>query len=57
MKTYEYIWLNGYKTEPSLRSKVTAHKDETHHAWSFDESSTQQAAGDRSDSLLLHVQT
>ena len=29
MKTYEYIWLDGYKPESSMRSKVKATKDET----------------------------
>ena len=24
MKTYEYIWLDGYQPEPSMRSKVKA---------------------------------
>ena len=28
MKTYEYIWLDGYQPEPSMRSKVKATKDE-----------------------------
>ena len=23
-KTYEYIWLDGYQPEPSMRSKVKA---------------------------------
>ena len=24
MKTYEYIWLDGYQPEPQMRSKVKA---------------------------------
>ena len=57
MKTYEYIWLDGYQPEPSMRSKVKATKDETPPDWSFDGSSTQQAEGGSSDCLLLPVQT
>ena len=57
MKTYEYIWLDGYQPEPSMRSKVKATKDETPPEWSFDGSSTQQAEGGSSDCLLLPVQT
>ena len=41
MKTYEYIWLDGYQPEPSMRSKVKATRDETPPDWSFDGSSTQ----------------
>ena len=36
MKTYEYIWLDGYQPEPSMRSKVKATRDETPPEWSFD---------------------
>ena len=57
MKTYEYIWLDGYKPEPSMRSKVKATKDESPPDWSFDGSSTEQAEGGSSDCLLLPVQT
>ena len=57
MKTYEYIWLDGYQPEPSMRSKVKATRDETPPEWSFDGSSTQQAEGGSSDCLLLPVQT
>ena len=49
MKTYEYIWLDGYQPEPSMRSKVKATMDETPPEWSFDGSSTQQAEGGSSD--------
>ena len=45
MKIYEYIWLDGYKPEPSLRSKIKVTKDESPPEWSFDGSSTQQAEG------------
>ena len=57
MKTYEYIWLDGYKPEPMMRSKVKATEDETPPEWSFDGSSTQQAEGGSSDCLLIPVQT
>ena len=57
MKVLEYIWLDGYKPEPSLRSKIKVIKDETPPDWSFDGSSTQQAEGGSSDCLLLPVQT
>ena len=57
MKTYEYIWLDGYKPESSMRSKVKATRDETPPEWSFDGSSTQQAEGGSSDCLLIPVQT
>ena len=42
-KTYEYIWLDGYQPESSMRSKVT--DADTPPDWSFDGSSTQQAEG------------
>ncbi len=57
MKIYEYIWLDGYQPEPSLRSKIKTTEDETHPVWAFDGSSTQQAEGGNSDCLLLPVQT
>ena len=56
-KTYEYIWLDGYKPESSMRSKVKATKSDTPPEWSFDGSSTQQAEGGSSDCLLIPVQT
>ena len=34
MKTYEYIWLDGYKPESNMRSKVKATEDETPPEWS-----------------------
>ena len=57
MKIYEYIWLDGYQPEPSLRSKIKTTEDETPPVWAFDGSSTQQAEGGNSDCLLLPVQT
>ena len=63
---YEYVWLDGYKPEPSIRSKIKAtdlrgtDKGELNDAmpprWSFDGSSTQQAEGGSSDCLLIPVQ-
>ena len=49
----EYVWLDGYKPEQSLRSKVKV--DEYVDPWSFDGSSTQQATGNKSDCLLNPV--
>ena len=43
MKKLEYIWLDGYKPEPNLRSKVKV-TDSSPPDWSFDGSSTLQAA-------------
>jgi len=57
MKILEYIWLDGYQPEPSLRSKIRVTKDELPPNWAFDGSSTQQAEGGNSDCLLLPVQT
>jgi glutamine synthetase len=56
----EYIWLDGCKPTQSLRSKtqVRDNFDGTLEAcplWSFDGSSTGQAAGDDSDCLLKPV--
>ena len=56
-KIYEYVWLDGYQPEPSLRSKIKTTVDETPPDWAFDGSSTQQAEGGASDCLLLPVQT
>ena len=49
IKRLEYIWLDGYQPEPSLRSKIKVTKDETPPDWSFDGSSTQQAEGGSSE--------
>lgn len=62
----EYIWLDGYKPEPNLRSKVKVldwptqnglsfPKIEDIPQWSFDGSSTQQAEGKFSDCILNPV--
>ena len=56
-KIYEYVWLDGFEPEPSIRSKIKATEDDTPPDWAFDGSSTQQAEGGSSDCLLLPVQT
>jgi glutamine synthetase len=53
MKKFEYVWLDGYEPEPSLRSKVKIDNDAV--IWSFDGSSTQQAEGGSSDCILNPV--
>ena len=53
MNKFEYVWLDGYKPEQSLRSKVKV--DDYVEIWSFDGSSTQQATGDKSDCILNPV--
>ena len=53
MRKLEYVWLDGYKPEQSLRSKVRV--DDYVDMWSFDGSSTQQATGSKSDCLLKPV--
>ncbi|PTX43017.1 glutamine synthetase [Christiangramia gaetbulicola] len=63
MKTFkcEYIWLDGYKPEANLRSKtkIISGKEEPSlknlPLWSYDGSSTQQAAGSSSDCILKPV--
>ena len=64
MKKLEYIWLDGYKPEPMLRSKVKVIDGEIPGNqgsdlpdWSFDGSSTQQAEGGDSDCILRPVTT
>jgi|TARA_B100000315_G_C14181780_1_gene409252 glutamine synthetase len=52
-KKYEYVWLDGYTPEPSLRSKVKIDKNAV--KWSFDGSSTQQAEGRSSDRIINHI--
>jgi glutamine synthetase len=59
---FEYIWLDGYKPEPSLRSKTKVLDLENYNGeiaplpiWSFDGSSTQQAEGHSSDCLMKPV--
>ena len=56
----EYIWLDGYTPEPSLRSKTKIVDDEPDSPadcpdWAFDGSSTEQAEGHSSDCLLKPV--
>lgn len=56
----EYIWLDGYTPEPSLRSKTKIVDSEPSDIsdcseWSFDGSSTEQAEGGSSDCLLKPV--
>jgi glutamine synthetase len=56
----EYVWLDGYKPEPNIRSKTKIvdsdpKKAENCPGWSFDGSSTQQAEGHSSDCLLKPV--
>ena len=52
-KILEYIWLDGYQPEPSLRSKIKVTNDDSAPNWSFDGSSTQQAEGGSSDCILI----
>ena len=52
-KKFEYVWLDGYTPESSLRSKVKI--DDSAVNWSFDGSSTQQATSDKSDCILKPV--
>jgi glutamine synthetase len=59
---FEYIWLDGGKPEPSLRSKTKVLELDFFHGelkslpiWSFDGSSTEQAEGSKSDCLLKPV--
>jgi glutamine synthetase len=56
----EYLWLDGYQPEPNLRSKTKIVNSAPASAddcpmWSFDGSSTEQAAGSSSDCLLQPV--
>jgi len=58
------VWLDGYKPEPNLRSKVKIVNAETIGAsiesfpmWNFDGSSTNQAETGNSDRLLKPVRT
>lgn len=59
---FEYIWLDGYLPEPTLRSKTKVLDMDFFHGdlkvlpiWSFDGSSTRQAEGHFSDCLLKPV--
>ena len=61
----EYVWLDGYKPEPNLRSKVkiVEYTDITRYIgdvnklpkWNFDGSSTNQADTGNSDRILNPV--
>jgi glutamine synthetase len=57
----EYVWLDGYKPEPNLRSKVkiievNSKEDlENIPEWGFDGSSTKQAEGYSSDCYLKPI--
>lgn len=60
----EYVWLDGYKPEPNLRSKVkvvdyesvaTAFLDGNFPHWNFDGSSTLQAETGNSDRVLKPI--
>ena len=57
----EYVWLDGYKPEPNLRSKVKIVESEVPMelkdipVWNFDGSSTSQAETGNSDRLLKPV--
>ena len=55
----EYIWIDGHKPTPMLRSKTKILKDsvKTPPIWGFDGSSTEQATGDNSDCMLQPVFT
>jgi glutamine synthetase len=54
MKKLEYIWLDGFQPEPSLRSKVKVAEGNPPD-WAFDGSSTQQAEGGSSDCIIKPV--
>ena len=56
----EYVWLDGYKPAPTLRSKIKIIDRYCSHVaevptWGFDGSSTQQAQGSNSDCILKPV--
>ena len=56
----EYVWLDGYKPEPTLRSKIKIVDRDCVDVsevpeWAFDGSSTQQASGSSSDLILKPV--
>ena len=56
----EYVWLDGYKPEPTLRSKIKIVDRDCVDVsevpeWAFDGSSTQQAQGSDSDCVLKPV--
>ena len=56
----EYIWIDGYKPTPNLRSKTKILNGPISSldqlpGWGFDGSSTEQASGDDSDCALKPV--
>lgn len=53
----EYIWIDGVKPTPMLRSKtkVIENSVKTPPIWGFDGSSTEQATGESSDCMLKPV--
>jgi glutamine synthetase len=52
----EYIWIDGTKPSPLLRSKTRILADDKEPGiWGFDGSSTNQATGDNSDCVLQPV--
>ncbi len=53
----EYIWIDGVKPTPTLRSKTKIIKDgvTAPPIWGFDGSSTEQATGESSDCVLQPV--
>lgn len=52
----EYIWIDGTEPSPLIRSKTKIVEDkQTPPIWGFDGSSTNQAAGNDSDCVLLPV--
>lgn len=56
MKIAEYIWIDGSKPTPQLRSKTKVlENDEKPPIWGFDGSSTNQAIGEASDCVLNPV--
>ncbi len=56
MRLAEYIWVDGTHPTPLLRSKTKVLKEnEKPPVWGFDGSSTNQAAGSKSDCVLRPV--
>ncbi|MHB1717989.1 MAG: glutamine synthetase beta-grasp domain-containing protein, partial [Acidimicrobiales bacterium] len=52
----EYIWIDGTKPSPLVRSKTKIIEDGKEPGiWGFDGSSTNQATGDNSDCVLQPV--
>ena len=54
----EYIWVDGTRPSPQLRSKTRViKKEEEPSIWGFDGSSTNQAEGHASDCVLKDICT